>query len=47
MAGTALRGRLTWQAAKVRTVAAETASAATITLDVPDWAGHQAGQHRG
>jgi ferredoxin-NADP reductase len=45
MAGTALRGRLTWQTAKVRTVIAETASAATITLDVPDWAGHRAGQH--
>jgi len=45
MAGTALRGRLTWQTAKVRTVVAETASVRTITLDVPDWAGHQAGQH--
>jgi ferredoxin-NADP reductase len=45
MAGTALRRRLTWQAAKVRVVAAETASVRTITLDVPDWAGHQAGQH--
>src|SRR5580698_2477679 len=45
MAGTALRGRLTWQTAKVRTVIAETASAATIKLDVPDWAGHRAGQH--
>jgi ferredoxin-NADP reductase len=45
MAGTALRGRLTWQVAKVLTVAAETASVRTITLDVPDWPGHQAGQH--
>jgi ferredoxin-NADP reductase len=45
MAGTALRRRLTWQVAKVSAVAAETASVATITLDVPDWPGHQAGQH--
>ena len=45
MAGTALRRRLTWQTAKVQAVAAETASVRTITLDVPDWAGHQAGQH--
>ena len=45
MAGTALRGRLTWQVAKVRAVATETASVRTITLDVPDWPGHQAGQH--
>lgn len=45
MAGTALRGRLTWQLAKVTSVAAETASVRTITLDVPDWPGHQAGQH--
>jgi ferredoxin-NADP reductase len=45
MAGTALRGRLTWQVAKVGAVAAETASVRTITLDVPDWPGHRAGQH--
>ena len=45
MAGTALRGRLTWQVAKVAAVAAETASVRTITLDVPDWPGHRAGQH--
>jgi len=50
MAGTALRGRLSprpllWQVAKVSAVAVETASVATITLDVPDWPGHQAGQH--
>jgi ferredoxin-NADP reductase len=45
MAGTALRRRLTWQTATVRTTAAETASVRTITLDVPDWAGHRAGQH--
>jgi ferredoxin-NADP reductase len=45
MAGTAVRRRLTWQVAKVTAVAAETASVRTITLDVPDWPGHQAGQH--
>ena len=50
MAGTALRGRLSprpllWQVAKVLSVAVETASVRTITLDVPDWPGHQAGQH--
>jgi ferredoxin-NADP reductase len=45
MAGTALRGRLTWQVAKVVAVAVETASVRTIMLDVPNWPGHQAGQH--
>ena len=45
MAGTALRRRLTWQTAKVRTVITETTSVRTVTLDVPDWGGHQAGQH--
>ena len=45
MAGTALRGRLTWQVAKVLAVSVETPSVRTIMLDVPDWPGHQAGQH--
>jgi ferredoxin-NADP reductase len=45
MAGTALRGRLIWQVAKVRAVTVETASVRTLTLDVPDWPGHRAGQH--
>jgi len=45
MAGTALRGRLTWQVAKVSAVIAETASVRTILLDVPAWPGHRAGQH--
>src|SRR5579863_6689307 len=35
MAGTAVRGRLTWETPQVR----------TISLSVPDWAGHRAGQH--
>ena len=45
MAGTAVRGRLTWQTATVGAVTDETASVRTISLSVPDWAGHRAGQH--
>jgi ferredoxin-NADP reductase len=45
MAGTAVRGRLTWQVATVGAVIDETATVRTIALDVPDWPGHRAGQH--
>ena len=45
MAGTAVRGRLTWQVATVGEVIDETASARTIVLRVPQWPGHRAGQH--
>ena len=45
MAGTAVRGRLTWQTATVGSLTDETASVRTISLSVPDWAGHRAGQH--
>ena len=45
MAGTAVRGRLTWQTATVGAVTRETATAVTLSLSVPDWAGHRAGQH--
>ena len=45
MAGTAVRGRLTWQIATVSAITRETARAVTITLEVPGWPGHQAGQH--
>jgi ferredoxin-NADP reductase len=45
MAGTAVRGRLTWQVATVASVTDETDTVRTIVLDLPDWAGHQAGQH--
>ena len=45
MAGTAVRGRLTWQTATVSSVIDETAQTRTIVLDLPDWPGHQAGQH--
>jgi ferredoxin-NADP reductase len=42
---TALPRRLTWHTAAVAEVIAETAQAKSIVLDVPDWAGHRAGQH--
>jgi ferredoxin-NADP reductase len=45
MAGTAVRGRLTWQTATVSTVTDETPAVRTLALSVPDWAGHRAGQH--
>ena len=45
MAGTALRGRLTWQVATVDSVTTRRTSVRTIELDVPDWPGHRAGQH--
>jgi ferredoxin-NADP reductase len=45
MERTAVRGRLSWQVAKVRSVSWETASVATIELEPPDWPGHLAGQH--
>jgi ferredoxin-NADP reductase len=45
MAGTAVRGRLTWQAATVGSVVEETPTARTLTLDVAGWPRHRAGQH--
>jgi ferredoxin-NADP reductase len=45
MAGTAVRGRLSWQTATVGPVTDETAKVRTLRLDVPDWPGHRAGQH--
>jgi len=45
MAGTAVRGRLTWQTATVSSLVDETAKVRTLSLEVPDWAGHRAGQH--
>jgi ferredoxin-NADP reductase len=45
MAGTAVRGRLTWQTATVGAVTDETSTVRTLSLDVPDWGGHRAGQH--
>ena len=34
-----------WRAATVARIAPETPRAATLTLDVPGWNGHRAGQH--
>jgi ferredoxin-NADP reductase len=45
MAGTALRGRLTWEVATAVAVTDETPSVRTIELSVPEWGGHRAGQH--
>src|SRR5918996_443384 len=45
MAGAALLGRLTWRVGTVVALHDETATARTITLEVPDWSGHVAGQH--
>jgi len=45
MAGTALRGRLTWQLAELVEAVAETPRVKTIVFDVPGWPGHRAGQH--
>jgi ferredoxin-NADP reductase len=45
VAGTAVRRRLSWQVAGVDEVVDETPRVRTIVLDVPDWAGHRAGQH--
>src|SRR5438045_7729278 len=45
MAGAALYGRLMWRIGKVVALHDETLSARTITLEIPDWPGHVAGQH--
>jgi ferredoxin-NADP reductase len=45
MERTALPGRLTWQAATVLRVEAETPRAANLVLDLPHWPGHRPGQH--
>ena len=45
MEGTAVRGRLSWESVKVGSITDETAQTRTLRLDVPDWAGHRAGQH--
>lgn len=45
MEGTAVRGRLSWENAKVGSVTDETARTRTLRLEVPDWPGHRAGQH--
>jgi ferredoxin-NADP reductase len=45
MAGTAVRGRLTWETATVSSVVDETPKVRTLMFSVPDWGGHRAGQH--
>jgi ferredoxin-NADP reductase len=45
MERTALLGRLTWQLGEVVAKQAETARTRSITLAVPNWKGHRAGQH--
>ncbi len=45
MAGTALLGSVIWRVGTVVALHDETATARTITLEVPDWPGHRAGQH--
>ncbi len=45
MAGTAVRRRLNWQTATVGSVTDETPKVRTLSLEVPDWPGHRAGQH--
>lgn len=45
MAGAAILGGLDWRAGTVLERRKETATAYTLVLDVPDWPGHDAGQH--
>jgi ferredoxin-NADP reductase len=41
----AVLGRLAWRTVTVAAVRPETAGAHTLVLEVPDWPGHEAGQH--
>jgi ferredoxin-NADP reductase len=45
VAGTAVLGRLTWQAAEVVDLRRETPRVRTIVFEVAGWPGHRAGQH--
>jgi ferredoxin-NADP reductase len=45
MARAAVLGRVTWRVGTVTALRDETPTARTLVLDVPDWPGHQAGQH--
>jgi ferredoxin-NADP reductase len=45
VARAAVSGRLTWLVATVKETRDETATARTLTLDVPGWPGHLPGQH--
>jgi len=45
VARTAVSGRLIWRVATLATIRDETATARTLSFDVPDWPGHLPGQH--
>ncbi|HKE98694.1 MAG TPA: FAD-binding oxidoreductase [Actinomycetes bacterium] len=45
MAGTAVRGRLTWTLGTVVELADQTERVRSILLEVPGWPGHRPGQH--
>ncbi len=45
MAGTAVRGRLTWLVGEVVGRVDETAQVRSLVLDCPGWTGHRPGQH--
>lgn len=45
MARAAVLGRVTWRVGTVTEVHDETPTARTLVVDVPDWPGHEAGQH--
>jgi ferredoxin-NADP reductase len=45
MARTAVRGRLNWQVGTVVDLVDESTHVRSIVLELPDWAGHRAGQH--
>ena len=45
MEGTALHRRLTWQIGEVVETRPETARARSLTMAMPEWPGHQPGQH--
>jgi ferredoxin-NADP reductase len=45
MERTALPRRLAWQLGRVVAIIDETPRAKSLVLDLPDWAGHSAGQH--
>lgn len=45
MAGAAVLGRLNWKLGDVVELIDETPRVRSIVLDVPEWAGHRAGQH--
>src|SRR4029453_7024995 len=45
MERTALPRRLAWQLGRVIDIVDETPRCRSLLLDVPDWAGHRAGQH--